>query len=184
MSEHREGEGALGGGGDHGDRRAYRQPTCFSCHEVGHYANQCPNQERRQQYLSRPSTSSDSRRSRSPRGYERRCRYSPPGDSGVHSKIAKLSKNIASMKEQHDVEARRKEGRARRKWEKAEAARLEAEEKEQRETWEAEETENRAKSFEEEREATDGSGTKSGDAEGFGNPNEDGDPGDTSRDAT
>ncbi|GBG63960.1 hypothetical protein CBR_g39963 [Chara braunii] len=128
-NEQHDGGGNSGGDGDH---RPYRHPTCFNCREAGHYANEFPYRERRQ-FASRPSTSSDSRRSRSPRRMEYMRHYSPPGiDKDVRSQIAELNKNLVSIKQFHDAEQAKKEEKARRKREKEEAKRCEAEEVEKR----------------------------------------------------
>ncbi|GBG72789.1 hypothetical protein CBR_g12357 [Chara braunii] len=85
---------------------------------------------------SRPSTSIDSRRSRSPRRYEPK-RYSPPRkEAELREKVVELSKGVASIKEHFDVERAKKEEKGRRKWEKEqekeEARRREEEEETQR----------------------------------------------------
>ncbi|GBG81085.1 hypothetical protein CBR_g31643 [Chara braunii] len=98
--------------------RPHRPPvTCFSCNEPGHYANQCPLQERRQ-LPCRPSTSSDSRRTRSPRRFESRREHSPRKESELRETVAKLSKGVASIKEHVNAVQAKKDEKARRKLEK------------------------------------------------------------------
>ncbi|GBG66854.1 hypothetical protein CBR_g70731 [Chara braunii] len=116
MSNHERGDDNKGFGD--GDRRQYRAPTCFNCHEQGHYANQCPHRDRRQ-YLSRPSTSTDSRRSRSPRRFEHRRYVSPPRqEAELRGKLAALSQGVAEMKKHFNAEKARKEAKERRKLDK------------------------------------------------------------------
>ncbi|GBG65777.1 hypothetical protein CBR_g52368 [Chara braunii] len=113
---------------EHGERRPYRPPTCFACHEVGHYANQCPNRSKRYSNV-RPSTSLESRRARSPRRYEPRSREpSPTLDPQIRSTIEKLGKSVAIMEEHYATEREKREQKARKKLEKEEAQRREAEE--------------------------------------------------------
>ncbi|GBG43655.1 hypothetical protein CBR_g77229 [Chara braunii] len=113
---------------EHGERRSYRPPTCFACNEVGHYANQCPNRSKRYSNV-RPTTSSDSRRARSPRRYEPRSREpSPTLDPQIRSTIEKLGKSVAVMEEHYATEREKREQKARKKLEKEEAQRREAEE--------------------------------------------------------
>ncbi|GBG79926.1 hypothetical protein CBR_g30191 [Chara braunii] len=125
-TDHREGYLGHDGGGD---RRPQRGPTCFNCGEVGHYANQCPNRRR---YLgpARPSTSTDSRRSRSPRRYEpRREQHVPQLDPGSKAQIAKLAWSLATMKEHFDEEISNKKEKERKKREREEAKQRKEEEK-------------------------------------------------------
>ncbi|GBG90507.1 hypothetical protein CBR_g50852 [Chara braunii] len=77
----------------------------------------CPLRERRQ-LSSRPSTSSDSRRSRSPRRYELRRKHSPRKESELREKVAELSKGVASIKEHFDAVQAKKDEKARRKMER------------------------------------------------------------------
>ncbi|GBG62043.1 hypothetical protein CBR_g28519 [Chara braunii] len=113
-------------------RRAYRPVVCYNCDEEGHYANQCPQRDRR---VSRPSTSTDSRRSRSPR-HDFGRRPPPQGDSELRVRVTELSKGVAMIKEHFDEARARKEEKARRKWEKEqlkeEAKRREEEEERQK----------------------------------------------------
>ncbi|GBG77675.1 hypothetical protein CBR_g24121 [Chara braunii] len=112
-----------------GERRSYRPPTCFSCQEVGHYANQCPNQGRR--YSSaRPSSSTDSRHTRSLRRHDSgRWDSAPQRDhSEVRSTIAKLGKRVAVLEEFYVAEREKKEWKLKRKMEKEEARRRAEEE--------------------------------------------------------
>ncbi|GBG77523.1 hypothetical protein CBR_g23967 [Chara braunii] len=99
----------------------------------GHYANPCPHRDRR---ANRSSTSTDSRRSRSPRGYEPRRRYPPQGEYELRARVAELSKGVASIKEHVDEERVKKEEKTRKKWEKEllkeEARRREEEEERQK----------------------------------------------------
>ncbi|GBG82994.1 hypothetical protein CBR_g36523 [Chara braunii] len=105
------------GSGD-GDRRQYRAPTCFNCHEPGHYANQCPHRDRRY-YSSRPSTSTSSGRPRSPRRYEARRAPSPTRkDSELREQLVELTHGVAIMREHIDAEKAKKEAKARRKLER------------------------------------------------------------------
>ncbi|GBG73947.1 hypothetical protein CBR_g17662 [Chara braunii] len=81
---------------------------CFQYQEPGHYANQCPYRGR-QHYSDRPSTSSDSRRTRSPRRYASRRRDDSSGrDEDVRSAVSTLSKSVAAMKEFYEEKTRRK----------------------------------------------------------------------------
>ncbi|GBG91826.1 hypothetical protein CBR_g53717 [Chara braunii] len=113
---------------DPGDRRPYRPPTCFACNEVGHYANQCPNRSKR--YPSaRPSTSTDSRRTRSPRRHEsKRHELSPNLDPEIRGTISKLGKSVAAMEEHYAAQRAKKEQKLKKKLDKEEARRREAEE--------------------------------------------------------
>ncbi|GBG74738.1 hypothetical protein CBR_g19144 [Chara braunii] len=105
------------GAGD-GDRRQYRAPTCFNCHEQGHYANQCPHRDRRQ-HSSPPSTSMDSKRSRSPRRFEHRRYVSPPRqDVELRGKLAALSQGVAEMKEHFEAEKAKREAKEQRRLDK------------------------------------------------------------------
>ncbi|GBG76675.1 hypothetical protein CBR_g22892 [Chara braunii] len=129
MSGNEQREGGAPSGGD-GERRLYRTPTCFACNEKGHYANQCPNRSMRNGSSSRPSTLTDSRRSRSPRRYDARRRYmSPRRHSDMHSQIKELSKSLTVMKEHYVREQEKKEAKARKKKEMEEAKRAEEEER-------------------------------------------------------
>ncbi|GBG64302.1 hypothetical protein CBR_g41221 [Chara braunii] len=125
-TDHREGYYGQDGGGD---RRLQRGPTCFNCGDVGHYVNQCLNR-RRYPGLARPSTSTDSRRSRSPRRYEpRRKQHVPQLDPSSKAQIAELAQNLATMKEHFDTEISKKKEKDRKKREKEEAKQREGEEK-------------------------------------------------------
>ncbi|GBG81953.1 hypothetical protein CBR_g34136 [Chara braunii] len=105
-------------GSNDGDRRQYRAPTCFNCHEPGHYANQCPHCDRRY-YSSRPSTSTSSVRPRSPRRYEARRAHSPTRkDFELREKLVELTHGVAIMREHIDAEKAKKEAKARRKLER------------------------------------------------------------------
>ncbi|GBG89147.1 hypothetical protein CBR_g48854 [Chara braunii] len=111
------------------ERRTYRPVVCFNCNEEGHYANQCPQRGGR---ASRPLTSTDSRRSRSPRHAEFGRRLPPQGESELRAKVAELSKGIATIKEHFDEVRAKKEEKARKKWEK-EQQKEEAKRKEEEE---------------------------------------------------
>ncbi|GBG61678.1 hypothetical protein CBR_g23194 [Chara braunii] len=137
-SDRREGDRGnydRGGDEDRGnqERRAYRPVTCFNCDEQGHYLNQCPHRDHRPY---RPSTSTDSRRSCSPRTFKTRRRSPPHGESELRAKVAELSVGVASIKEHFDEVRAKKEVKARKKWEKEqlkeEARRREEEEEAQR----------------------------------------------------
>ncbi|GBG84091.1 hypothetical protein CBR_g37966 [Chara braunii] len=123
--EQRDAEGTWNGG-EGGDRRPYRPPTCFNCNEAGHYANQCPYRSRRLTGAARPSSSSDSLRSRSPR------RHGPGQDAqlypSVRAQIAEMGKNFAVMEHFH-AERAKQEKKAAKKREKEEAMRREEEAK-------------------------------------------------------
>ncbi|GBG64046.1 hypothetical protein CBR_g40293 [Chara braunii] len=121
---------------DDRDRRPYRSSLkCFNCNEPGHYANQCPHRDRRYS-SSRPSTSSDSRRSRSPRKFEaQRNEFSPRKGVELRDQVAELTKGVATIKEHFDLVRAKKEEKARHKLEKErgkEEERLRKEEKEAR----------------------------------------------------
>ncbi|GBG71674.1 hypothetical protein CBR_g9088 [Chara braunii] len=109
-------------GGREPDRRKewrpYRKPmVCYNCDESGHYANQCPNRDRRQ--ATRPSTSSDSRRQYSPRRADPRHTYSPKKkDPELRDKVVELSKGVASIKEHFDAIQAKKAEKARHKLER------------------------------------------------------------------
>ncbi|GBG77085.1 hypothetical protein CBR_g23411 [Chara braunii] len=110
-----------------GERRPYRPPTCFAYNETGHYANYCPNRSRR--YSStRPSTSTDTRRSRSPRGYDGRREQPHQLDPELRSTIAKLGNNVSAMEEYYAVERLKKANKRKKKLKKEEEERR-AEEK-------------------------------------------------------
>ncbi|GBG89889.1 hypothetical protein CBR_g49738 [Chara braunii] len=113
------------------DRRRYRAPTCYNCHEPGHYANQCPERNRCRHYIDKPSTSSDSRGGRSPRrrDYRRREDSPPPGSEKMLSTVAELGKSVAAMKDFYD-EVKRKEDKAHKKLELKEAEEREKAEQE------------------------------------------------------
>ncbi|GBG60447.1 hypothetical protein CBR_g5622 [Chara braunii] len=103
---------------DDRDRRSYRKPVvCYNCDEVGHYANQCPHRDRR--VSSRPSTSSDTRRSHSPVRFARRRIYSPPKkDLELRDKVVELTRCMASIKKHFDAVQAKKAEKARRKLER------------------------------------------------------------------
>ncbi|GBG86570.1 hypothetical protein CBR_g41632 [Chara braunii] len=118
------------------DRRPYKSVVkCFNCNELGHYANQCPHRDRRYN-PSRPSTSSDSRRSHSLRRYEaRNSYYSPKKEAQLSDQVEKLTKGVVTVKEHFDQVQSKKEWKARRKAEKERAKekeRLRIEEEEAR----------------------------------------------------
>ncbi|GBG83249.1 hypothetical protein CBR_g36864 [Chara braunii] len=110
--------------GDDRDRRPYRLSVkCFNCDESGHYANQCPHRERRYS-SSRPSTSPDSRRARSPRRFETRKSYTAPKEeTELRERVVELTKGVATIKEHFKFEAvqAKKEEKAIHKLEKARA---------------------------------------------------------------
>ncbi|GBG90016.1 hypothetical protein CBR_g50109 [Chara braunii] len=109
---------------DRGDRR--RGPICYNCNEIGHYANQCT---RPQRYggTARPSTSTDSRRSGSPRCGDWRREPISHLDRGVTQQISELGRSVVTMKQHFDEERMRKENWSRRKQEKEEEKRREEE---------------------------------------------------------
>ncbi|GBG76362.1 hypothetical protein CBR_g22109 [Chara braunii] len=130
--EQKRGDRPRGTRDDGGERRPYRPPMCFVCQEIGHYANQCPNRSRRSN--ARPSSSSDSRRSRSLRGYDSRRREIPqPLNAELWDTIAKLGKSVAVMEEHYAAEREKKEAKRKKKLEKEEALRQEEEERVRRE---------------------------------------------------
>ncbi|GBG63386.1 hypothetical protein CBR_g38008 [Chara braunii] len=108
--------------GEDRDRRPYRSSVkCFNCDETGHYANQCPHRERRY-YSNRLSTSSDSRRARSPRRFDSQKSYTAPKEeTELRERVAKLTKGVATIKEHFDVVQAKIEEKVRRKMEKARA---------------------------------------------------------------
>ncbi|GBG72281.1 hypothetical protein CBR_g11209 [Chara braunii] len=108
---------------DRSDRK--RGPTCYNCQKFGHYANQCTRP--RKYGGARPSTSSDSRRSRSPRGGD--WRRDPPSqlDPRVKQQISDLGRSVATIQQHFEEERIRKENRLRRKQEMEEAKRREEE---------------------------------------------------------
>ncbi|GBG92438.1 hypothetical protein CBR_g55375 [Chara braunii] len=116
---------------DEDHTRRYRAPTCFNCHEPGHYVNQCPEKNRRRYYSERPSTSYDSRGGRSPRRRDYRHDNSP-GKEVISSTVAELGKSVAAMKDFYE-EARLEEAKERRRTEKIEAEEREAAEREKAE---------------------------------------------------
>ncbi|GBG84416.1 hypothetical protein CBR_g38700 [Chara braunii] len=109
---------------DRGDRR--RGPICFNCNEIGHYGNQCP-RPRRYGGMARPSTSTDSLRSRSPRRGDWRREPAAQLDRGVTQQISELGRSVAAMKQHFEEEWMREENRLRRKQEKEEEKRREEE---------------------------------------------------------
>ncbi|GBG88923.1 hypothetical protein CBR_g48535 [Chara braunii] len=109
---------------ERGERR--RGPTRYNCSEVGHYANQCA-RPRRFGGVARPSTSADSRRSRSPRRGEWRREPVVQLGPGVSQQISDLGRSVASMKQHFEEERIRKENRLRRKQEREEEKRREEE---------------------------------------------------------
>ncbi|GBG59045.1 hypothetical protein CBR_g24391 [Chara braunii] len=117
------------------DRRRYRAPTCYNCHEPGHYANQCPERNRRRYYVDKPSTSNDSRGGRSPRtrDYRRREDSPPPGNEKMLSTVAELGKSVAAMKDFYGEARKKKEDKSRRKLEMKEAEEREKAEQEKAE---------------------------------------------------
>ncbi|GBG84691.1 hypothetical protein CBR_g39066 [Chara braunii] len=118
---------------DDRDRRPDRSIVkCFNCEEMGYYANQCPHRERRYN-TSRPSTSTDSRRSRSPRKFPAIRNYSPlKQDDGLRDQVAALSKGVATIKEHFNMVQAKKDEKAQRKLEREqkEEERLQKEEEE------------------------------------------------------
>ncbi|GBG91922.1 hypothetical protein CBR_g54017 [Chara braunii] len=104
---------------DRGKRRR-RLSTCYNCHEVAHDTNQC-SRPRRYGRQSRPSTSTDSRRPRSPRRSE--WRREPPVqlDLVIKQQISELGQSVAYMRKHFEEERDKREAKARRKLEKEEA---------------------------------------------------------------
>ncbi|GBG74698.1 hypothetical protein CBR_g19103 [Chara braunii] len=114
------------------DRRRYRAPTCFNCHKPGHYANQCPERNRRRYHLDRPSSSFDSRGGRSPRRRDYR-RNTSLGKEAISSTVAELGKSVVAMKDFYEEARLKKEAQERRKAENIEAEEREAAEREKAE---------------------------------------------------
>ncbi|GBG72032.1 hypothetical protein CBR_g10967 [Chara braunii] len=116
--------GSRGDDRDRGDRR--RGPVCFNCNEVGHYAKQCL-RLRRFNGAARPLTSTNPRRTRSPRRGDWRRESAVQLDPGVKHQINELGRSVASMQQHFEEERIRKENRLRRKQEKEEEKQREEE---------------------------------------------------------
>ncbi|GBG84842.1 hypothetical protein CBR_g39217 [Chara braunii] len=102
---------------DHRDS-AYEQESrrapvrCFNCEELGHYANQCT--QPRQQRVSRPSSSTDSKGDRS---HGKR----PAFGEQLESKVAEIGKSMAVVCHFVEIEQQKKAMKERRRMERKEA---------------------------------------------------------------